>query len=574
MLSITELSEKSLPEAIQNVITNSPTVELELIEWISEFCARQVVAQAGESHELVLLKQRVDWKAIAQACQGYRLYAGKQGVEAQHTLQQLCLGIIVKQYYDWSYETTARQVQRDGLLRWFVGYRLNERSFSSVTLWRFDDWLKEHHPRLLFTKTLQMIDEDFPEERTAPQVGDTYAMLARAAPQSHTVLLRMTAKQVLSALEQVSADASEVVHSCFALETLFGASDETPERFMQKPERDALEVQTALAAHHLLRLVQGAYAALPRSRDCCHLALERRLTQLHKVLNDEFTFVLDEQSVCVQASQRSKHEKGVYAIGSAVDPEATFRQHRNRNDFCYNIGIDATKRFIRETSATTGATPDSKLVAPGIEAQKQHLGLTPPKLIYDRAAGTAKIYAEVEQASGGQTQLVARLVDHSQTDGRFGPQDCTLSEEGRLSCPAGQSTTRAYRSGSGNGWNYRFSGEQCKECPLWQKCRKADASPNGVRSFFISDYVYQQRKSLLYLSTESFKQDMKLRPGVERVISCLVRYHGARHADGYGLLNADYQARNAAMAFNLSQWVRLTNERRNPKRSRRKDEAP
>ncbi len=143
---------------------------------------------------------------------------------------------------------------------------------------------------------------------------------------------------------------------------------------MQKPERDLLEVQTALAAHHLLRLVQGAYAALPRSRDCCHLALERRLTQLHKVLNDEFTFVLDEQSVCVQASQRSKHEKGVYAIGSAVDPEATFRQHRNRNDFCYNIGIDATKRFIRETSATTGATPDSKLVAPGIEAQKQQIG--------------------------------------------------------------------------------------------------------------------------------------------------------------------------------------------------------
>ena len=67
MLSITELSEKPLPEAIQNVITNSPTVELELIEWISEFYDRQVLAQAGESHELLLLKQRVDWMAIAQA---------------------------------------------------------------------------------------------------------------------------------------------------------------------------------------------------------------------------------------------------------------------------------------------------------------------------------------------------------------------------------------------------------------------------------------------------------------------------------------------------------------------------
>lgn len=574
MLSITELSEKPLPEAIQNVITNSPTVELELIEWISEFYDRQVLAQAGESHELLLLKQRVDWMAIAQACQGYRLYAGKEGVEAQHTLTQLCLGVIVKQYYDWSYETTARQVQEVSLLHWFVGYRFNERSFSTVTLWRFDDWLKKHHPRLLFTKTLQMIDEDFPEERSAPQVGDTYAMLARAAPQSHTVLLRMTAKQVLSALSQVSTPASEALHNCFALETLFGSTDETPERFLKKPERDALEVQTALAAHHLLRLVQAAYAALPHSRDCCHLALERRLTQLHKVLNDEFTFVLDEQGVCVQATQRPKHEKGAYAIGSAVDPEATFRQHRNQNDFGYNISIDVTQRLIRETSAFTGAAPDCNVVAPGIEAQKQHLGLTPPKLIYDRAAGTAKIYAEVEQASDGQTQLVARLVDYSKADGRFGPQDCTLSEEGRLSCPAGQSTTLAYRSASGDGWNYRFSGEQCKECPLWQKCRKADASPNGARSFFISDYVYQQRRSLLYLQTDSFKQDMKLRPGVERVISCLVRYHGARHADGYGLLNADYQARNAAMAFNLSQWVRLTNERRNPKPSRRKDEAP
>jgi hypothetical protein len=36
----------------------------------------------------------------------------------------------------------------------------------------------------------------------------------------------------------------------------------------------------------------------------------------------------------------------------------------------------------------------------------------------------------------------------------------------------------------------------------------------------------------------------------------------------YGRANADYHARMAAMAFNLKTWVKLINQRRNPKHSR------
>ena len=81
-------------------------------------------------------------------------------------------------------------------------------------------------------------------------------------------------------------------------------------------------------------------------------------------------------------------------------------------------------------------------------------------------------------------------------------------------------------------------------------------------------YDYYQRKALAYLRTDAFQQDMRLRPAIERIIACLVRYHGARHATGYGLANADYQAHMAAMAFNLKTWARLTNERRKPKRTK------
>lgn len=99
-------------------------------------------------------------------------------------------------------------------------------------------------------------------------------------------------------------------------------------------------------------------------------------------------------------------------------------------------------------------------------------------------------------------------------------------------------------------------------------CRKAESKPNSPRNFYISDYIYYQRKALAYLRTDAFQQDMRIRPAIERIIACLVRYHGARHAAGYGLANADYQAHMAAMAFNLKSWARLTRERRKPKRKR------
>jgi hypothetical protein len=60
-----------------------------------------------------------------------------------------------------------------------------------------------------------------------------------------------------------------------------------------------------------------------------------------------------------------------------------------------------------------------------------------------------------------------------------------------------------------------------------------------------------------YAQTEDFKVDMKRRAGVERIIACLTRYHDARRARRRGLLNADFQAKLSAMAFNLKQWMKL-----------------
>ena len=217
-------------------------------------------------------------------------------------------------------------------------------------------------------------------------------------------------------------------------------------------------------------------------------------------------------------------------------------------------------------------------------------------LIYDRAAGSPKTFQAVAEASNGQIQLVARLINHSQNSDRFGPLDFTLQADGSLTCPGDRSSTKVYRSHSADGWTYRFSAGQCQDCPLWEKCRgllvvpeatpveiladppidapkaqkkrRSGPKPDGYRQVFISDYRSQQRLAILYTQTAEFQADMKLRPGIEGTIAALVRYNDARQAHSIGLAKADFQERMAAVAFNLKRWRRLTLEREKAQRHR------
>ncbi len=170
---------------------------------------------------------------------------------------------------------------------------------------------------------------------------------------------------------------------------------------------------------------------------------------------------------------------------------------------------------------------------------------------------------------------------------------------GTLTCPNGQISTKFYRSQADDGYNYRLSAEQCQGCPRWQRCRGENQPPavapsnppalaantslrklpkptayrqaciERSRSVFISHYRDQQRTAILYTKTAEFKCDRQLRAQIERIIAGLVRYNGARLAIGYGLVNADYQVRMAALAFNLKAWPKLTIAKEKPvKRSK------
>jgi hypothetical protein len=288
---------------------------------------------------------------------------------------------------------------------------------------------------------------------------------------------------------------------------------------------------------------------------------------LDKILADEVCMEQGTADQSIHVTELPKDKKGSYRISSATDPDATYRVHgEDKVDFGYNVSVAATTRFIREIQADTGAQPDNVAVPKLLSAQIEHHDLTPIKLIYDAAAGTGKTRSQVDQITDGQTQLVSPLIPYGERTERFTPDDFTLAEacpefdrrDGTtLTCPNGQTSSTAYRSGSGDGRNFRFFANQCAGCPLWEQCRDPQANPEGMRQVFISDYRPLLDAARAYNQTDDFKADMKLRPIIEQIIAGLTRYNGARRARRRGEDKADFQAKMNAMAFNIKRWMGL-----------------
>lgn len=550
-----------IPENLKTLIEKND----ELLRKYYEEQLVEGILRQNEEHLLVKLKEMMDFKGIEQACEGYHHQSGP-GSHPRHTVEKMVRVLLVKALYDLSYRKVERILKTDLVVRWFAGYGLSEQTPDHSTVERFEIWVQRKRRRVYFDSVLEQIYATYPDEQKAVQMGDTYAMEAKAARQSVEGVWRQLSKRVLEAgVREVEAFGRVV--SGLDWVGLFGEPKEKRPRNDEK--RAERRKRNALAVQELVERVRKVLSEQPKGE---MEALRQAVEYLEKALTDEVE--IDGE----QVREKGKGEKGAYRMGSGVDPEASFRNHGERDGemdirLGYNTQVAATENgLITETEAYTGATSDQQTVAGLVEKQKEHHGVVPPKLIYDKAGGTGKVRHEVSEASEGKTMVSAPLPDYAKRSERFGPYDFELSADGkRLTCPQGKSTDIAYRSGSGDGRMFRFYAGQCwegkpparwkgadlsKRCPLWEQCRGKKSGPRQMRQVFVSDYRKEVEAAQAYNKTETYEEDRKKRGQIERVIAELVRYNGARRCRGVGLAAADWQAKMAATAYNLKWWVR------------------
>jgi len=516
------------------------------------------------------LQQLLDFKPMELACANYHILTGS-GCKPTHTVPKMLRTLLVKYFFDYSLRETEFHVRYNLLIKSFVGYAVFEEGPDHTTISRFENYLILHHPRLFFDTVLKQIDEAFPDDRSRPQIADTFAVHADAAMESLLKRLRHSCQNLLVAFQKADPVEYESFWRELDWERIFGAANEKIEYYLSTEQRQHRLLMTLNGIGDCLGLLQTY--SLPST-------VLKWVAILEKILSDELRIERDEAGNMVHAALLSKKKRGKYVLFSATDPDATIRNHGlDKKDPGFNGSVAATTEFIRDIRADTGSQPDHVAIPDLLTAQIEHHGLCPPKLIYDQAAGTGKSVADVRKATNGQTQLVAKPKPaHTKSKDRFDPTDFVLSDDTlTLTCPNGRSTTRRYRSGSGDGFNFRFPKGKCAGCLLLMQCRGKKywphppdpyALPTSHRDVFISDYRVERQALVAYSKTDEFKEDMKLRPDIERTVSILVLHNGARRARFRGLEKVDFQLKMCGMAFNVKRWIAKLSGKRQKKRRR------
>lgn len=539
----------TIPESLAPVTSLLEQYEQPLLSWLSDQVYERLLAR--DAHDpLVAIKARLDFGPLEAACADYHHRSGA-GRPVTHSVARLLRVLFLLHNAPQSLRAAERQVRWDLRAKWFAGYEVWEEGPDHSTIHDFELYVMSQHHRLYFDAVLAQIDASLPDQRGQDQVGDTFALQADAALESLTGRLRHVSRRLLAALRSAAPATLAMVESQVDLAALVGSKLEKRAYNLTEAERQA-------------RLERTVAAILATADWVCQQGVNETavltwLFCLVKILADEVELEVDEAGRLLSVRRLAEKERGVYRVCSATDPEATIRNHGpGKEDFGYNVSLAVNEDFVREIHTATGSQPDPVAIPALLTAQIEQHDLCPDKLIYDQIAGTGKTAAAVAEATGGRTQLVARPMPYEKRSPNFGPSDFTLSEdEFSLTCPHGRRTWRKYRSDSGDGFTFRFLPAQCEGCPFLQQCRGSTKPPTTPRNVFISDYHTHYAHLLAYSRTDAFQQDMKRRPGVERIIAHLTRYHGVRRARYRGLDKVDYQVKMAAMIYNVRRWLRL-----------------
>ena len=552
--------KRQLPESLSPIAPIITSYLALLLIWLSDLVYERLISR-DRNHLLYQLNEMLAWAEAEAACAGYHKRSGK-GCPVKHTVGRMLRAMLVKYLYGCSLRELEEKIRYNMLVKWFVGYPIFAQGPDHTTLHRFEMYLYIHQPRLLFDTVLAQIEATFPQERRRPQLGDTFAMHANAALETLIQRLRHTGQELLLAYRE--DDPADYARLWTQLDevALFGLVNEKTESYLstdQWRQRLLATVSALLNVQHQIR-----------QTDVVSQTVQIWLTRLDKILADELRIQQDEAGRLVHLSLLTK--RGIYRICSATDPEATIRNHGGKKqDFGYNVSVLATINFIYEIQVDTGSRPDGEAIPDLLQSQREHHDHCPEKLIYDQAAGFGKIAHQVHQVTDGRTQLVAKPVSLKRKEGRFTAEAFSLSEDGlALTCPNGRQSRKKYRSGSGDGYNFRFIAPQCLGCPLLEPCRGSEAIPTTPRNLFISDYRAQWDQLHAYSQTDDFKDDMKLRPQIERIIAGLVLHNGARRARFRGQAKVSFQARMCATAYNLKRWVAILQNKRTHKRLKKR----
>ncbi len=154
-------------------------------------------------------------------------------------------------------------------------------------------------------------------------------MIADAARESLVTLIRHSSQRLLRDIAEQKGWAYEQVVDLVGRANLTGEEEKSYHR-MTAEER----------AEQLHTAVSTAYASLDLQGSKPNEAVQEWVGHLEKLLADNLHITWQADGQLGEVTRLPSKEQGSYRMGSATDPEATYRKHDDQDDLGYNISTD------------------------------------------------------------------------------------------------------------------------------------------------------------------------------------------------------------------------------------------
>ncbi len=196
---------------------------------------------------------------------------------------------------------------------------------------------------------------------------------------------------------------------------------------------------------------------------------------------------------------------------------------------------------------------------PKVQARLQAQGTLPGEQYVDQGYMSAQGIVDSQELG---IDLVGRPLGDTRGVEGYSQADFQIDEQARQAvCPTGATSVvwgeRRSEEGRPVGIQIRFEGSTCRACEAFGRCTNA----KGGRCLELHPHRQVLEARRVEAKTESYRQRLRLRAGIEGTISELVRGHDLRHARYRGLAKLRLQEVFIALAVNLKRlghwWAKV-----------------
>ena len=527
-----------------------PELDLQCSFFDTEQVCSTVLSQAG-ADRFRLFREKVWPELIKQRPQLEKMYCEDNGRPAEEPIRML--GVLILQFMERLPDRQAAEACTYDL-RWkhALGLEIDEIAFHPTSLVKFRNRMIAHGLESTgFDVVLESMRVAGYVKRKKRQRLDSTHVLGLVSWMSRLECVRETMRITLQKVLLAEPSALPEWWSGWwerYVESQFDYRADKSE-LVCKMDQAGKDICTFLSWSDLQELPKAASEAI---------------ATLRRVFEENFE--VDEG-----CSVKQHHAQPTGAVHNPHDPDA---QWSKKNTICsgskewvgYKAHVaESVETPVKNKNEPTQAVLTSVITEAAPSSDKSGIDQTESDMKKRGEPLPDTLYVDAGYTSGGQ---IARFESEGRTlEGpvqpsprkgkRFSAEVFDVNLDTRKAiCPAGQTNTQCSRLEERGGGRISFRFEwshACRGCALASQCYSKEQTH---RTLTVSEHHTELQSRRREMKTDSFKEKMYARNGIEGTISELVRAHGFRRSRYRGKSKTELQNFMIGAACNLKRWSR------------------